>query len=242
MNVFATDFEPFGTSHQVTLLVFFAVLAPVVIIGRRVRGTDLEPTAAKAFALLIAAIMVPFHLAEMSPGRFDLGASLPLQLCDVAWMLAVAALWTRNRTLCAITYFWGLLLTSQALATPALSHGFPSPEFFGFWAMHFLIVYAAVFLTWGLGIHPTWAGYRSTVAVTFGWMVSVFLINLAIDTNYGFVNRKPSNPSILDYFGPWPVYLGVEIVICAAVWALMTWPWTRGQQPATRGATSQAAH
>lgn len=242
MTVLAADFEPFGTSHQVTLVVFFALLVPVVVIGRRVRGTDREPMVSKAFALLIAAIMVPFHLAEMSPGRFDLGGSLPLQLCDLAWMLSVVALWTRNRTLCAISYFWGLLLTSQALATPALSHGFPSPDFFGFWAMHFLIVYAAVYLTWGLGIRPTWAGYRSTVAVTFAWMVAVFLINFAIDTNYGFVNHKPSNPSILDYFGPWPAYLGVEILIVSVVWALMTWPWTRGQQPSARDATSQAAH
>lgn len=242
MTVLAADFEPFGTSHQVTLVVFFALLVPVVMIGRRVRGTDLEPTVSKGFALLIAAIMVPFHSAEMSPGRFDLGGSLPLQLCDLAWMLAVVTLWTRNRTLCAISYFWGLLLTTQALATPALSQAFPAPEFFGFWAMHFLIVYAAVFLTWGLDIRPTWAGYRSTVAVTFGWMVAVFVINYLIDTNYGFMNRKPSNPSILDYLGPWPVYLGVEILIVGAVWALMTWPWTRRQQPAARDATSQATY
>ena len=40
----------------------------------------------------------------------------------------------------------------------------------------------------------------------------VMIINYAIGSNYMFLLHKPQDPSLLDYFGPWPFYLvGIEI-------------------------------
>jgi hypothetical integral membrane protein (TIGR02206 family) len=61
--------------------------------------------------------------------------------------------------------------------------------------------------------------------VTAAWAVAVFTFNVVVGTNYGFLNRKPSTASLLDYLGPWPLYVVVEISIIISVWALMTWPW-----------------
>ncbi len=99
--------------------------------------------------------------------------------------------------------------------------------------MHGLTVVAAVFLTWGLGIRPGWDSYRVAVTATAVWAVAVFAFNAAADTNYGCLNAKPDSASILDLFGPWPWYVVVETVLIAAVWALLTWPWTR-RPPAGR--------
>jgi len=68
--------------------------------------------------------------------------------------------------------------------------------------------------------------------------VTVFCFNLAVGTNYGFLNRKPGT-SILDLLGPWPLYVVVEIALVCGVWALMTWPWERSRltevEPAVAG-------
>lgn len=93
--------------------------------------------------------------------------------------------------------------------------------------MHLLIIWAAVYLIWGLRVRPTWRTYATSVGITLVWMVSVFAFNLAVGTNYGFVNRKPSTASGLDLLPEWPWYVLIEIVVVASVWALMTWPWTR---------------
>jgi hypothetical integral membrane protein (TIGR02206 family) len=125
--------------------------------------------------------------------------------------------------------------------TPALSADFPDLQFVLYWGMHLLVVLAAIYLVWGLGLAPDWRGYRIAIATTAVWAVSVFVFNLVAGANYGYLNAKPGSASILDLLGPWPWYLVAEIAIIAAVWALMTWPWVvltanheRGRLPSPR--------
>ena len=225
----AKAFETFGTSHLVMLVVFILGIWPVVVLGRRVRGTSQELRVSRVYACLIPCFTIPLQVIDFLPGNYDLQTTLPLQLCDFAWIAAVVALWTQRPTPVALTYYWGLALTTQALITPALNLDFPDPKFIAYWGMHLLIVWAAVFLTWGLGLHPTWRDYGRTVAITATWAVGVFCFNLVVGTNYGFLNRKPGT-SILDLLGPWPLYVVVEIALVAGIWALMTWPWERSRQ------------
>ena len=223
-------FVAFGPSHDLMLLLFVAGIPLLVWQGRRTRGTAAADRSRRVLAIAIVATAVPLQVLQLLPGDWDLDTSLPLQLCDLAWMAAAYALWTQRAWACGLTYYWGLTLTSQALITPGLVQDFPHPRFIGFWTMHLLVVWAAIYLTAGLGIRPSWQQLRSTVAVTVMWAVSVTALNFALGTNYGFLNAKPSTPSILDLLGPWPWYVVIEIVLVAAVWALITLPWTSARR------------
>ena len=117
-------------------------------------------------AIAIPCFTIPSQVFQLTPGDFDLDSSLPLQLCDFAWVTAVWGLWTHQRLPVAVTYFWALTLTIQGILTPSLGQVFPEPRFFMFWCMHFLIVWSALYLTLGLGIGPDWRCYRITVALT----------------------------------------------------------------------------
>jgi hypothetical integral membrane protein (TIGR02206 family) len=224
-------FEVFGTSHVVMLILFVVVIPLVVLLGRRVRGTAAEERSRRVFAVGIVATAVPLQVLQLLPSDWDFATSLPLQLCDLAWMVAVVGLWTRAPWAAALTYFWGLTLTTQAMLTPALVMDFPHPRYVGFWVMHLLVVWAAIYLTAGLGIRPTWRLYGLTVALTAVWVAVVMTFNTAFDTNYGYLNAKPGTGSALDLLGPWPWYVVTEVVVVAAVWALITLPWTRSARP-----------
>ena len=138
------------------------------------------------------------------------------------------ALWSQRHWAFALTYYWGLVLSVQALISPVLrGPDFPDYRFLAFWAIHLLVVWAAIYLTWGRGLRPTWRSYRFVVCVTAAWAAITLTFNAYAGTNYGFLNRKPDTPSLLDLFGPWPVYVLVASVLIAIVWALMTWPWQR---------------
>ena len=180
----------------------------------------------RGFAVAVAFVGITMQAYQLTPGDFDLGTSLPLALCDLATAASVIALWSRSRRAAAFTYYVGLTLTIQGVITPSLGQSFPHPRFFGFWALHFFVIWAAVYLTWGLGLRPTWRLYGFTVAVTGTWAVLVYVFNVAADTNYGYLNAKPRSASLLDLLGPWPWYVVVEIAVIAIGWAvLLTLPW-----------------
>lgn len=223
----AGDFEVFSTQHLAALGLFVVGAVVLVVSSRRRRGGAEVPLFSRVFAVLVPLVTIPVQVFQFLPGEWDFDSSLPLQLCDFAWVAATIALWTHARWAVALTYFWGITLTTQGMITPDTGSQFPEPRFLMFWMMHMLIVWAALYLTLGKGIGPSWREYRIAVAVTFCWLVAVFSFNVVTGANYGYVNRKPEQASALDLLGPWPAYLVLEIVIIAAVWALMTWPWAR---------------
>jgi hypothetical integral membrane protein (TIGR02206 family) len=224
----ADDFQSFTPMHFLLIGIFCVGAVAVVAWGRQHRGTPDEARYRRGFAIAVPLFAVPMQLYQFTPGDWDLDTSLPLQLCDLSWMTATLALWTRHPWATALTYYWGLSITTQAIITPSLGQNFPDPRFFGFWGMHFLIVWAAVYLTWGLGIRPNWESYRVAIVATAVWAVAVFAFNEVAGTNYGYLNEKPSSTSLLSVLGPWPWYVFAEIAIIFVGWAaLMTWPWTR---------------
>ena len=239
----AAEFAPYDSSHVGALVVLLVGAVVLVVLGRRGRARDAGDRLGKALAVVMLAVTVPLQVLYFTPGYWNLDKTLPIQLCDLASLASAYALWTHRWWATGLTYFWGLTLTVQAIATPDLDAAFPDPVFLLFWGMHIGTVWAAAYLTWGRGVRPTWRSYRFAVVVTAVWAVSVFCLNLALDTNYGFLNAKPAAATALDLLGPWPWYVLAEIAIIVAVWALLTWPWerSRGAGP-TRSAALRGQH
>lgn len=228
----AREFVPFGLSHGVVVVVLAVVAAALIVVGRRHRDTPTGRRVSCTLAVTFAAFLVPVEIYWLLPGQAGIKHSLPLQLCDLAAMAAVWALWSHSPTAFALTYFWGLTLTSQAFLSPELAGpDFPSPQFLSFFGMHSLVLWAAIYLTWGVGLRPDWRSYRTAVLATISWGVVMFTFNQIAGTNYGFLNAKPQVGSMLDVLGPWPWYLLSELVLGAAGWALITWPWVRQRAP-----------
>jgi hypothetical integral membrane protein (TIGR02206 family) len=231
MPLAARAFEPYGGQHLALLVLFALGAVGLVALGRgqrrRAPGQAAGRTTGRVLAVLLVCVALPGQAFQLTPGDFDIDTSLPLQLCDLAWVAAVWALWTRRPLAVALTYFWGLTLTVQGIVTPSLAEAFPHPRFFAFWGMHLLVVWSALYLTLGLGLGPRWRDYRASVAVTAVWAVVVYLLDVALDVNYGYLVHKPGSASLLDALGPWPVYLLVGMAALLAGWALMTWPWAR---------------
>lgn len=229
----ADRFESYGTAHLTVLAICAVGIVAIVLFGPRAQGREVN----RGFAVAILLVTIPLQILQLLPEEWNPRTSLPFQLCDLAWMFAVYSLWTRSRLGATVTYLWGITLTTQAMLTPDLASGFPEPRFLMFWAMHVLVVWAAVHMVFGLRLLPTWRTYWRTVGITAVWAGAVMVYNTVADTNYGYLNGKPDNASILDLLGPWPVYVAAEIVIIMSVWALMTWPWARrekeSQPPAT---------
>jgi hypothetical integral membrane protein (TIGR02206 family) len=237
-------FSAYGASHWAVLVVFAIGSAALVWIGRRQTESQARILGRVLGALTIAIFGVALVYKLVQP---SLAHSVPLQLCDLAELTAAYALWTHRKWAFALTYYWGLPLSSQALITPDLNApDFPSHSFITFFALHLLVVWAAVYLTWGYRMRPSWRSYRFAAITTLTWVAFTLVFNAIAGSDYGFLNRKPANGSMLNFLGPWPTYVLAEIVIVGVVWALMTWPWQHKRrsnppQPSDRSASSALA-
>jgi hypothetical integral membrane protein (TIGR02206 family) len=227
----AITFNPYGFTHWVILVLTIIGALLLVRFGRRHRDTPKAEAFTRIFAILQLTITLGFMIIWLVPPLFDLQQSVPLQLSDVLRLVTAYALWSRRAWAFALTYYWGLTLNPQAILTPDLQLDVaPALEFTSYWLQHVLVMWAAVYLTWGLGLRPNWRSYRQALAVTVGWAGLVFVLNRLLRTNYGYLNGKPSGASLLDLMGGWPWYLLVGLAVLAAVWALITWPWTARTQ------------
>lgn len=226
------EFTAYGPSHWAVLAVFALGAAFLVWLGRR--QTE---SAARRFGRVVGALTAAIYVAAFIYSLFPLGVqwSVPLHLTDLATVAAAYAMWSQTAGAFALTYYWGLVLSVQALISPVLTGpDFPHWQFLGFWSIHLLVVWAAVYLTWGRGMRPRWRSYRFVVVATLVWAAVTFTFNSIAGSNYGFLNGKPTTASLLDVLGPWPWYVVIGGTLIAAVWAAMTWPWERARSPHAR--------
>lgn len=207
--------------HVAALTVIAAATAVLVPLARLRPG---------AWLYVLGAVLVVDEVswwvwlaAGKQPGT-TLAQSLPLQLCDVAIFVAAFALWTRNRLLAEWTYFWALAGTIQALLTPDLPAHFPNYPYFQYYIAHGGVVAAALVLAVGLRLGPRrWSAVR-VFGITVAYAAAVGVLDVLLGANYMYLRAKPPPPTLLDAFGPWPVYVAVAGGLAGIFFAILDAP------------------
>lgn len=230
----------FGPVHLAVLGLFVLGGVVAVVAGRRLRSRP----AAEARVRVVAGVVIvlacgPFETLNWIHAVHHARYSLPIQICDVGWLVATIALLTGSRAWSGLLYYWGLTLCIQGVITPDLPHVFPQVQFFGYWVRHLVPPWAALYVI-GSGVGPRWREYRITVVATLAMTGGAEMLNRLFGSNYDYLDAKPSSGSILNLFGPWPWYVVVEMLLVLGFWALMTWPWNRRTRtdPRMRGAAT----
>jgi len=224
----AAAFQPFGPIHTATVVV--VVLVCVLLpLGMRARGSPtlrLRVGEGLGLALLghealkIAVLVIGYGLPLLQ--------SLPLHLCGVSVFLTAWVLLGRKYRAYEVVYFWGLGGSLMALATPDLQYNFPHPLFITFFVSHALVLLGVTYATVVYGFRPLPRSLLLAMVVSLVYLGLMFFVNLALGTNYLYLREKPTQPSLLDYLGPWPWYLAGMIVVGAAVMLLCYTPFAIG--------------
>ncbi len=159
-----------------------------------------------------------WHIWNYAVGQWRLDTMLPLHVCSLLVWTGGLMLLTKNYTIYEFCYFLGIGGATQALMTPDLGvYGYPHYRFFQTFISHGLIVTAAIYMTVVEGFRPTWKSLLRVAVLSNIYMGIVFLVNLALGSNYMFINHKPPTASLLDVLPEWPVYLlyleGIGVVV-----------------------------
>ena len=118
-------------------------------------------------------------------------------------------MWNHNKEIFSYLYFFIMAGTTQAVFTPHLFDGFPNFVFTKYWIVHggliIYMLYVARIWKFQISIKALW---RSFVLIQI-YVLLIYLTNNLIGSNYVYLLHKPPTASVLDYFGPWPVYIFV---------------------------------
>ena len=201
-------FRPFSLLHGLVLAV--AATTWMVLIGalRRQRAAGRDWPLRRAIGLFILATNLANFAWRWTPERFNLDSSLPLHLCDFAWM---AAAWIfldrRERQVLPreLLFLWGFGLCTQAFVTPTRDDGPARFAFWDFWISHTEILLGAAYSAFVLGHRPDTRSLRRVLLVSWSLYLPISAFNAVFDTPYFFSGRgRPSSATVLDHLGPYP--------------------------------------
>jgi hypothetical integral membrane protein (TIGR02206 family) len=178
---------------------------------------------------LLLTLTVVTLVNERRSGR-PWGDLAPFHLCDLAIFVGLFALVTRSPLACEVLYFWACAGTLLAIITPDVLVGFPHPYFLSYFALHGAVVVTALLLVWGLGRPPRSGAVWRVLLLTNAYAALVGAVNLVFGTNYLYLCAKPAGRTLLDWFGPWPVYILVAEVVALGLFTLLALPFRRGDR------------
>ena len=100
--------------------------------------------------------------------------------------------------------------------------------FLSYFALHGAVVVAAILVVWGLGRSPRSGAVWRALLITNAYAALVGVVNLVFGTNFLFLCAKPEGRTLLDWFGPWPVYILVAEFVALGLFTLLALPFRRG--------------
>jgi hypothetical integral membrane protein (TIGR02206 family) len=212
-----------SAEHLLTVAVIAAVITTLVV-AARLRPGPWTVAACRILAVVILGNEAAWWIWLAEHGTWSASYALPFQLCDVAGVVAAAAIWTRQPLLVELTYFWGLAGTANGLITPDVSDHFPTFGFMQYFIAHGTIVAAALLLVVGLRLAPRPGAVLRVFGLTVGLLVLDAAVNLVTDGNYMYLRHTPGAHSLLDVLGPWPWYIVGAAGLALAIFFVLDLP------------------
>jgi hypothetical integral membrane protein (TIGR02206 family) len=220
-------FVLFGSAHLLTLALIAGLGAALSQVPR---ADSVTPLAWVMAVLLLAQEAVKQYIYVGIDG-LDWRHFLPLHICRVNEFVCAFMLVRRSYRAFEVAYFWAMGGSVVALLTPDLAQGFPDPRFLIFFLGHALLVFAALYAVFAYGFRPRLQSVGIALAVTAVYALVVAGVNVLLGANYLFLCAKPAGASIMDFLGPWPIYLVGLFSLVAVICFLCYLPFALTRRP-----------
>lgn len=201
-------FHLFSVEHLLTMGIILLLSALIFIFRNKLVEKRNRRIFGYFLALLLLVTDALQHLWLLYENAWTLKRALPLQLSDLAVILAIVMLLTRSNELFQFMYFAGLGSSIQAILTPDLGKfSFPHFQYIEFFVSHGGVVLACLFMVVAFSFRPTIRAMWMTILIVNLYSASIFFLNKLLGANYLYIMKKPGNASLLNFLGSWPWYL-----------------------------------
>lgn len=228
-----TNFQLFGLTH-LAIIASVPLIAWLLALWTRKQPTLAAPIRITAGALLLINELIWYGF-KIQKGWFLFPGNIPLQLCDLILWLTVIAMIFRAQFAFELAFFAGLIGASMAVLTPDLWEPFPTYPTVYFFLAHCGIVICILYMLFSKTMRPLpGCLWRAMIALNI-YTAVIGLFNWIFKTNYMYLCQKPTNASLMDYFGPWPLYLVTAQLFALAFFTLLWLPFRRSKADTASG-------
>lgn len=221
----AAGFHLFGPAH---LAIIAAIPVAGAIFGRFARRGPKAAWAVRVgLGIFLAAngLAQDIYLYHLNDLGFPNG--LPLQLCDITLWCTVIAAFSLWQPCFEFAYFAGVAGSGMAILTPDLWAPFGSLITISFFVAHGTVIAIVLALIWGKAARPrpnsAWRAFAilNVIAAILGAFDAVFR------ANYMYLLQKPQQESLLNFLGPWPLYILAGDAVALALFLMLALPFRR---------------
>jgi len=195
-----TFFKTFSAIHLITLLFIVMLSIALLLIIRNKSERD-----KRKFSIILGFIalflQLSYYIWLFVNNNFFLKESLPLNICSVSLILTFFLFITRNRYVFFVLYFWGILGSSYALIFPNIIQNFPHFRFIEYFLAHWIILFSVMYFVFIEKYLITIKDFLISYIITLSYLALVFIINVALKSNYLYLIKKPHFSSFYDFLG-----------------------------------------
>ncbi|MFD2922849.1 TIGR02206 family membrane protein [Halobacillus naozhouensis] len=223
-------FQLFGTAHLIMLIVFSAGMAALYLFSANLRkGTRSHHVVRWGLFFLLITSEISYQVWTLSNGLFSPAEHLPLHLCGIASLIAMAGLLTYQKKLIQINYFIGIIPALLALITPDIPHGYEHYRFWKFFLHHMAIPWASFFLLVTSSVSINWRVMSKTYSYLILYAMFIGGMNHLIGSNYLYLSGPPAANTPLNYLGEGLQYYLNLSLLALAVFSLMLGIYRKGR-------------
>jgi hypothetical integral membrane protein (TIGR02206 family) len=199
------QFLIFSSLHIIVLVTLSAIILSMIIFKKSLRQR------ADFYRYLIVIISLVLEYSSLvwvvGIGKWDLKTSLPLELCEITFILCIIMLIGKSYKLFEVAYFWGFIGSSLALIFPSLHISYHHFPFWAFMLTHSLNIISLVFMMSIEKYKPTRKSILVSFMITNIYMFLMITINYLLGSNYyyHYVFKKPAPgiPNPFMYTNSW---------------------------------------
>ena len=220
-------FQLFGVQHL--LVILLSIMASILIIFLVNKYlSEKNKTVLGGLLALFVAFLILFRIGILIyTGEYTHQNELPLHLCRLLPFFAVPMMFKRNRFLFGFLYFYIVVGTTNALATPDLEFALPNYTAILYWLIHGILAFLPFYAIFVYKMKPRLKDLIRAILYIHIYLVLIHLINIGLGSNYFYTIEKPPTATPLDLFGPWPWYILVADILMWFLFALAYLPFMR---------------